>query len=484
MYIISQIKRNLLQLFCLKIIEGQKWAQESTPAQGKLKELKKIPTNEIWVLWQLDELSKEINSQIQIDTEKLKSITNKEFLEMSKDQRLQYITKNKVWINQIISWEVKELEFTFTFDGHYNKELYMKTTIWQVVPQDVNQISVDWKVFNRESLEWEFFTSNHERLIIWEWVKVQILKLRNKDEISSIQSENQIKVEEFLKIHPEINNELVTESINRWIDPKFAWIVFWELVKNTPQSQLSQVLEDAFTEFDRVRWDISAWKEFANGRYDMDLTMTLLRTFNEWNWRIIAKNEFWYKEDQIKSVDDGIVARNDRLQKLWWISLKENADFMENTKTVAQEIEKVYWIPWKVTAWQAALESNWWKSKLTTQANNYFWIKSFWKWASVSFNSAEVRNWQTKMERSWFSVFSDMKEWFAWYAEFLIRNQRYRNAFKYAADISPRPSYYPSGYVWYSPEKFIQEIAKAWYATDPDYAQKVIQVWKRFDSIE
>jgi hypothetical protein len=56
-----------------------------------------------------------------------------------------------------------------------------------------------------------------------------------------------------------------------------------------------------------------------------------------------------------------------------------------------------------------------------------------------------------------------MKESFLDYARLLTQKPRYRNAFKYAVSIEPRPEYYPKDYnpSDYNPEKFIVAIIKA-----------------------
>jgi flagellum-specific peptidoglycan hydrolase FlgJ len=69
-----------------------------------------------------------------------------------------------------------------------------------------------------------------------------------------------------------------------------------------------------------------------------------------------------------------------------------------------------------------------------------------------------------------------MKDSFIGYANFLTKNQRYKNAFNYWADINPKPEYYGSNYQWYNSDKFAHEIAKAWYATDPNYYQKIVNI--------
>ena len=64
--------------------------------------------------------------------EKLKTISSREFLKIPERDRLKHITKSQIDSSKISSWEVKEVDFSFTFDGRFNKELYLRTTAWQV----------------------------------------------------------------------------------------------------------------------------------------------------------------------------------------------------------------------------------------------------------------------------------------------------------------------------------------------------------------
>lgn len=447
------------------------------------KELKNlwIIRQELWVL--LWEIQVEIKKLSPEETDKLKTIDNKEFLSTPFDKRLQYVTTNHVDTSDVSSGQVKELEITFTFDWVYNDVLYSKTTAWQILPKEVWEVKVWWETYSRNGLSWEFFTPSNKRLIIEEWTKIEIWNLRDPEQIEKIQTENLNKTQLFLAENPWVDDKLVSEAIARWIDPKFASSIFKELVNNTPKEDLPQVLEDAFTEFDRIRWYLSSWAEFKDWKYDTEFTMEILLKFNKDKWKEIAKNDFWFSDEEIKHTEDTSLLQSERRKKMEWLSLDDKADFMENAKKIAQRIEEVYWIPWKVTVWQAALESNWWRSWLTRQANNYFWVKSFWSWPSVTMKTDEFENWNRVSIRDGFKMYWSMEESFIWYAEFLTRNRRYKEAFQYWADLNPKPEYYPNSYKWYDPDKFIQEIAKAWYATDPNYARKVAQVWSKFDNV-
>lgn len=200
----------------------------------------------------------------------------------------------------------------------------------------------------------------------------------------------------------------------------------------------------------------------------------------------ISNDENAEKEAKTKYLDVVAVQekRDDEIRKF---TIDRNRPFMENSKLIALEIEKVYWIPWQVTVWQWSLESGWWKSWLASKYNNIFWVKAskWWKWEKAIMNTTEYDSWGNSFKiNDWFRVYSDMKESFIDYANFLTQNPRYKNAFKYWVDLNPRPEYYPNDYIWYDPEKFIEEIADAWYATDPRYSSLVKSTWEKYEDLE
>ena len=115
---------------------------------------------------------------------------------------------------------------------------------------------------------------------------------------------------------------------------------------------------------------------------------------------------------------------------------------------------------------EAALESAWGTSKLSTQGHNLFGVKADKSWTgdTISFRTREYLNKQWvfvnalwRKYPSWLGSFTD-------HAEFLHHNKRYAKAFL-------------SGSV----EEFTVEIANAGYATDPLYASKIISIIKQHD---
>lgn len=111
---------------------------------------------------------------------------------------------------------------------------------------------------------------------------------------------------------------------------------------------------------------------------------------------------------------------------------------------------------------QAVLESNWGKSVLSRQYNNFFGIKGKGTKGSVNLRTKEEMDGvQETLEttRDNFAVYSSMKESFDWHAR-LMAKTRYRPVLE-AGTLD---------------EAFIQ-LYKCGYATDPKYPEKLSKLY-------
>ena len=108
---------------------------------------------------------------------------------------------------------------------------------------------------------------------------------------------------------------------------------------------------------------------------------------------------------------------------------------------------------------QAALESNWGRSKLSTDANNYFGIKARPGQDSVSMRTREVIGGVSQTVTAKFAKFTDIVDSIRGYGDFITRNPRYRN-FIGAGDL----------------EGGLTALQASGYATDPLYSSKLRQV--------
>jgi hypothetical protein len=142
----------------------------------------------LWICEWVEEAKKavqesSIKERKEVSNEKLSTITNKEFLKLPPEKRLIHITKNNISSEKVASWNEKKLEFTFTFDWKFNRELYLKTTAGQVLPNEVREVESNWIKYQRTWLKWEFFASWWRRLTIHEWTKIDDIKIWTPEEM-------------------------------------------------------------------------------------------------------------------------------------------------------------------------------------------------------------------------------------------------------------------------------------------------------------
>jgi len=139
--------------------------------------------------------------------------------------------------------------------------------------------------------------------------------------------------------------------------------------------------------------------------------------------------------------------------------------FIKAYGKMAFDIGKQYGIPYDAILAQAMLESSYGKSKLTTEANNFFGIKAGSSWTGPVYNAQT--NEQTpgggeySVEAS-FRAYPNPLEGFRGYALFITENPRYADALKHPND----------------PIAYITALKAAGYATDVEYVSKNVKILK------
>lgn len=110
---------------------------------------------------------------------------------------------------------------------------------------------------------------------------------------------------------------------------------------------------------------------------------------------------------------------------------------------------------------QAILESGWGNSSLAKEYNNYFGIKAdnSWKGPKVNLKTREVFNGKDTYITDGFRVYDNPEQSFYDRVEFLKKFSRYKKVF-----TAP------------TPEDQAWELQKAGYATDPNYANAIINL--------
>jgi len=141
----------------------------------------------------------------------------------------------------------------------------------------------------------------------------------------------------------------------------------------------------------------------------------------------------------------------------------------------AQESMRATGVPASFTIAQGALESAWGESGLAKSAMNLFGVKAdkSWTWPTVTIPTREFKDGKWVTVPALWRKYSSWAECLTDHAKFFIVNKRYAPAFKHTDNA----------------EQFTLAIAAAGYATDPQYAAKVIAVIRShnlttFDNLE
>ncbi|WP_457671600.1 flagellar assembly peptidoglycan hydrolase FlgJ [Thiolapillus sp.] len=137
-------------------------------------------------------------------------------------------------------------------------------------------------------------------------------------------------------------------------------------------------------------------------------------------------------------------------------------EFIRDLWPVAQQMADKLGVMPEVLVAQAALETGWGKKMPDGgqgSSMNLFGIKadSRWKGQKVHVSTLEYREHVAVRETASFRAYDSTEKSMEDYVAFLQTNPRYENALKHAAD----------------PQRFLQELQEAGYATDPHYADKI-----------
>ena len=123
----------------------------------------------------------------------------------------------------------------------------------------------------------------------------------------------------------------------------------------------------------------------------------------------------------------------------------------------------------RVLVAQSALETGWGKKVIrsTDGSNsfNLFGIKANHSWSgdAATVNTVEFRDGLAAMEKAAFRVYDSIASSFSDYVDFLKSNPRYQQALEKTADN----------------REFLGELQNAGYATDPQYAEKIMGILDR-----
>ena len=142
----------------------------------------------------------------------------------------------------------------------------------------------------------------------------------------------------------------------------------------------------------------------------------------------------------------------------------EPKDFVIALTEPAKQVEKKLNIPFEVVIAQAALETGWGQKVIKTErgesSNNLFNIKADSRWSGDKTHKETLEYEQGAMvkKREPFRVYENIGESINDYINFLSKNERYQGALKQVGNV----------------EQFLHNLQGAGYATDPNYANKIM----------
>ncbi len=136
-------------------------------------------------------------------------------------------------------------------------------------------------------------------------------------------------------------------------------------------------------------------------------------------------------------------------------------EYIESTKDLAIEVSNQYGLFPSVTLAQSALESNYGRSKLSSEYNNYFGIKG--KKDTVALETEEYINGKSVKQKENFRKYKSKKDSFYDYGNLIGSKKRYKK-------VLQAKTY----------KEAIGEIKAAGYAADPKYAEKVIRIIEKY----
>lgn len=139
-------------------------------------------------------------------------------------------------------------------------------------------------------------------------------------------------------------------------------------------------------------------------------------------------------------------------------------EFVEKLWPYAERAAEKLGVAPEVILSQAALETGWGKYILADQQGssfNLFNIKAHrWEGDTVTKNALEYRDGKALHEQSAFRAYDSYQQSFDDYVQFLQTQPRYSKALQHVGD----------------PNAFIEQLHKAGYATDPQYADKIKRI--------
>lgn len=183
--------------------------------------------------------------------------------------------------------------------------------------------------------------------------------------------------------------------------------------------------------------------------------------------RLDGMGRIYKADDQPIKAQEKETASSAKTEQTQKASLFEDpASFVKSLLPVAEKVLKNSPMQPLMLVAQAALETGWGKKVINksdgSSSFNLFGIKADERWQGEKANvqTLEFRNGVAKKENASFRAYGSMEESLKDYLKFISSNERYNKALNNAAD----------------PQKYFESLQSAGYATDPEYAKKVVNI--------
>ena len=154
-------------------------------------------------------------------------------------------------------------------------------------------------------------------------------------------------------------------------------------------------------------------------------------------------------------------------------SFDKPKDFVTALIEPAQKVQKTLGVPFEVVIAQAALETGWGQKIIKDDdggsSNNLFNIKADSRWSGekITKDTLEFEQGAMVKKSEPFRTYQSINDSVDDYINFLSTNERYQDALQDSGNV----------------ERFLQGLQKAGYATDPQYADKILGTLKTVTSL-
>ncbi|WDE03995.1 flagellar assembly peptidoglycan hydrolase FlgJ [Thalassomonas viridans] len=154
-------------------------------------------------------------------------------------------------------------------------------------------------------------------------------------------------------------------------------------------------------------------------------------------------------------------------------TFEQPRDFVSALTGPAKMVEKKLGVPFEAVIAQAALETGWGQKIIRTEqghsSNNLFNIKadSRWQGESATKDTLEYEQGAMVKKSAPFRVYQSLTESAQDYIDFLSNNSRYQESLEKSGNV----------------EQFLHGLQKAGYATDPNYANKILGTMRKVTSL-